>query len=156
VHHVLHLFTEGDRDAMPRRRRSEGVQPNPPAGRQDSPVSDIDGGSPLTPEETQIPLKARQSDSEDDDDASADLDPKILAEIQARYMTAQALGESDKLPFLPNDTVEAPCHIVVECRLDSIQEGKMTMRESKEWRKKRVFEAPRVRTCRISHPATAT
>jgi len=139
------------------RRRSESLQPSPLPARESSPLSDIDGASPLTPEETTIPPKDRQDDSEDEDDEDpgAALDPSILAQIQARYLTAQALSESDKLPFQTNETAEVPCHIVVECRLDPIQEKNMTVQELKEWGKKRVFEAPRVRACQTYHPTNA-
>lgn len=137
-----------------RRRPSESVQSSPLSALPGSPIPDVGGASPSTPEETLIPPKARRNDSEDEDDedACAALDSSILAQIQARYMTAQALNEPDKLPFQSDETAEVPCQIVVECRLDFIQEGKMAVRDLEEWKKKRVFEAPRVRACQTYYP----
>jgi hypothetical protein len=142
--------------ALFRRRPSESVQSSPLSDPQGSPIPTVGGASPSTPQETLIPTTAGRKDSEDseDEDAGAALDPSILAQIQARHMTAQALNES--LPFQSDGMAEVPCQIVVECRLDSIQEGEMAVQELKEWKKKRVFEAPRVRACQTYHPTNVT
>jgi hypothetical protein len=98
-----------------------------------------------------IPTKNKSDDEfSDEEDNTPLFDPSLLAEVKARYMTAQALSGPD-VRFGVDSTFDQNCQITVECRLDPNKIRYTSDLEIAEWGKKRSFDAPRVSHSPLLH-----